>query len=460
MAFVELLGTGSRDKIDGCAASVSNGQKPAPEGDVNGTNGTARPPPTRRLLEHSWPISDNLKHKNSENLFDWIGDRVADVVRKGCEAFSLPRDTSLPMGVTFSFPMEQSSLSEATLMEMGKGFAITSNLDLRGHLLQGYEKHRTPDLPPIDVAAIANDAVSTLVSFMFQFRAKPHQKAAMGLIVGTGTNATIPMKLSSLHQSKWPKAISVLENQHLEDVKIAVNTEWSINSTAPPLKRAGLISRWDAELSAATELPDFQPLEYMTAGRYLGELARLIFVDYLTTVRGLSPASFPSGLTDKFGLSTTFISFFYPGSGKGELLTQLEAQFPSKIEGSSFQWTDELADVLFQISRAIEVRAAGIIAAAVVGLLACAEEIPPHQPLQNGASTNGASKRELVVGYTGGCIQFFQNYLVDCQNFLDSITELEFDGQSPIRVVLSPCHDGGITGAGVLVPAALASHKA
>ncbi len=103
-------------------------------------------------------------------------------------------------------------------------------------------------------------------------------------------------------------------------------------------------------------------------------------------------------------------------------------------------------------------RAAGIIAASVVGLLGCAEEI--HQSESDGARTNGGVKRELVVGFTGGCIQFFQNYLADCQRFLDSILELEFDGASPVRVVLSPCHDGGITGAGILVPAALASHKA
>ncbi len=214
---------------------------------------------TQRLLEHSWPIQDSLKNQNSESLFDWIGDRVAQVVRKGCDAFSLPPSEPIPMGVTFSFPTRQSSLSEATITEMGKGFAITSNLDLGGNLLRGYEKHRRPDLPSIQIAAISNDAVSTLVSFIYQFKAKPHQKAAMGLIVGTGSNATIPLKLSSLHESKRPKAISVIQNQHMDDVKIAVNTEWSINGSMPPLKDAGLISRWDTELSEATEVLTSSP---------------------------------------------------------------------------------------------------------------------------------------------------------------------------------------------------------
>ncbi|KAH8900048.1 actin-like ATPase domain-containing protein [Thozetella sp. PMI_491] len=409
----------------------------------------------RRLLEQKWPIQEHLKHENSVKLFDWIGERVARVVRAGLEAFVLPRDVALPMGITFSFPMSQRSLSEANLMAMGKGFAITSNLDLGGHLLQGYEQHRAPDMPPIRIAAISNDAVSTLVSFIYQFPERPHRKAAMGLIVGTGSNATIPLRLRSLHPSKRPHAISVIEGQDDEDdIKIAVNTEWSIKGSMPPLKKAGLISRWDEELSAATELPGFQPLEYMTAGRYLGELARLVFVDYITNERGVQLEKVPEGLRQKFKLSTTFISFFYPGSAKGPPLAQLNEEFPTS---GDFVWAEEHADALYHIAHAIEVRAAGIVAAAVVGLLVCAEELSLPEAA---GSANGVGKRELAVGYTGGCIQFFQNYLEDCQGFLDGILSLEFDGHAPVRVVLSPCHDGGIMGAGILVPAALASHKA
>ncbi|KAK3688074.1 hypothetical protein B0T22DRAFT_378968 [Podospora appendiculata] len=393
-------------------------------------------------------------------LFAWIGDQVAHVVRKACDTFGLCHHDELPMGVTFSFPMKQSSLSEATLMAMGKGFAITSNLDLGGHLLKGYEGHRTVDMPPIRIAAISNDAVSTLVSFVYQYPAQGHQKAAMGVIVGTGCNATIPLKLSSLHASKRPVSISVLPNQDIADVKIAVNTEWSINGSAPPLRKFGLISRWDEQLDKAGEAPGFQPLEYMTAGRYLGELARLIFVDYMTTVLGLASTALPGKLHQRFGLTTTFISHFYPGSPRGDLLEQLEKEFPLEGNAVLTQWTEPQAHALYRIAHAIEVRAAGIVAASTVGLLSCAEEIPPAG---GAARTNGDGLvvvKELAVGYTGGCIQYFQSYLADTQRFIDDILELEFAGQTPpVRVTLSPCHDGGITGAGILVPAALGAEK-
>lgn len=412
-----------------------------------------------RLLEQSWPIQDHLKNENSERLFGWVGEHIAEVVRQGCETFGLSPEEELPMGVTFSFPMKQTSLSEASLMAMGKGFAITSDLDLGGHLFRGYEQHRTADLPPIKITAITNDSVATLVSFVYQYPAAPNQKAVMGLIVGTGCNATIPLKLSTLHQKKCPDLISVQQDQDMEDVGIAVNTEWSINGSAPPLRTLGLISRWDEKLDKAGEYPGFQPLEYMTSGRYLGELARLIFVDFLTTVHGVSPDDLPQRLHQRFGLPTTFLSHFYPDSHKGDPLEQLQKEF----DDTAFTWTSTHADALYQIAKAIQARAAGIVAAATIGLLRCAGEIPDPSVTAEGDVFDGGNNviDELVVGYTGGCIQHFQDYLKDTQAFLDFITQEEFAVQrKQIRVVLEPCHDGGITGAGILVPAALASTQA
>lgn len=414
----------------------------------------------KRVLEQCWPIQERLKNENSDELFSWIGERIAQVIQEGCKAFDLAPDQELPMGVTFSFPMEQSSLSKARLMAMGKGFAITSDLDLGGHLIKGYERHRGTSNPRVRVAAISNDAVATLVSFMFQLGTRPHQKAAMALIVGTGTNATIPLRLSSLHPSKRPQSIGVLPGQGDHNVKVTVNTEWSINGSAPPIRKLNLITAWDEILDAAGEAPGFQPFEYMTAGRYLGELARIVLVDYMTSEpsRASHNQVPPRGLLTQFGLSTTFISHFYPGSPRGPMLDQLKAEFPVGDAPDSFQWTQGEADALYHIARAIQVRAAGIVAAATVGLLSCAGELPSAS--DHGTTPSGEPvATELAVGYTGGCIQHFQNYLVDCQRFIDKIIDLEFGGKSSVSVRLYPCHDGGITGAGILVPAALASQN-
>jgi hexokinase len=417
-----------------------------------------------RHLEKSWPIDDQLKNENAESLFGWIGRCIAEVVKNGTEEFGLPRDTPIPLGVAFSFPMEQRSLSEASLMSMGKGFAISSKLDLGSRLLAGYSQANVEGLPPIQVAAIANDSVSTLVSFIYKYE-DVQQRASMGLILGTGCNATIPLKLSQLHPSKRPANVNVLPGESVENVKIAVNTEWSINGTAPPLHSLGWINQWDEILDSQNEIPGFQPLEYMTAGRYLGELGRLVLVDYMTTIAGIPKESLPKALLRKQSITTTFLSHFKPLDPKA-LKSQLEGDFPSSTSATSFTWTEELAGVLYHIAKAIEVRAAGIVAAAIVALLEVGGEIPAGATSSSsGEAVTGTGERisrELGVGYTGGCIVHFQDYLADCQGFIDELMEQRTarSGTSAIRVVLNACHDGGVTGAGILVAAALASEKA
>lgn len=351
--------------------------------------------------------------------------------------------------------MIQHSLSQAVLMTLGKGFTITDNLELDNLLFRGYEQHRGT-LPPIKIAAIANDSVATLVSFIYQFRAAPYQKAAMGLICGTGANATIPLPLSMLHPDKRPEKVNVMPGQAGKEVKIAVNTEWSINGSAPPLVRLGLITRWDQELDRHGDKPGFQPLEYMTSGRYLGELGRIMFVDYLTNVLGYVATTIHPKLQRKFGLDTTFLGHFKP-AGPGTLLEQLNAEFPpwKHEENEKGIFTEDAAEALYHIAIAIQTRAARITAAATIGLLRCASEMPdPAQQVKWDGPT------EIVVGYTGGCIAGFQNYLVDCQGALDTVVAMEYGKNSKMRVVLSPCHDGGITGAGILVPASLKSEQA
>lgn len=86
---------------------------------------------------------------------------------------------------------------------MGKGFAIEKGIDLGMSLQNGYRKSKTPDLPDVEVVAITNDSVATLVSFIYSFDTDAKRRASMGIILGTGSNATVPLKLSRLHKSKW-----------------------------------------------------------------------------------------------------------------------------------------------------------------------------------------------------------------------------------------------------------------
>ncbi|KAE8344459.1 hypothetical protein BDV24DRAFT_17486 [Aspergillus arachidicola] len=504
VAFIELLGDAANSDIGSTDAS-----------EQSTTIRKAQRQRVRRTLERAWPIQEHLKMDNAEDLFSWIGDRIAEVV-----AESLTSDATkgkvpeeLEMGITFSFPIMQESLSEATLMPMGKGFAITSDLNLRNILLSGYERHtRRPDdedepsskrrklfaLPKLKIAAITNDAVATLASLAYAVKSLPNSRVAMGIIVGTGCNATIPMKLSSLHETK----ANHVKSKDSEAVETVINTEWTLAGSAPPLKELDIITKWDIELDRACARPGFQPFEYLTGGRYIGELIRLILFDYLTNVRGLSSKELPANLVQEYALTTTYISDNVARARSDlELADVLNHSLPSP-ESSEWHWDAVCAGAFRKIARTVQKRAAGLIAAAVVGLLACANEIelkvestenspqpsgaasPEHNggadvsavtnvlsPSTLNVSTNAqrgngpivpvlsptptpadwqSGPEELVVAYTGGIIQHYPNFKNMCQQFIDRLIMRTGPQKSGKSVFLREVSDGGVIGAGVL----------
>ncbi|KAJ5811649.1 hypothetical protein N7474_007950 [Penicillium riverlandense] len=487
VAFIELLGEAAESEVRSTDASERS----------RDTIRKAQRQRVKRTLERAWPIQEHLKMDKAEDLFAWIGDCIAEVVAESLSSDATKKDIpeELDLGITFSFPILQESLAEATLMPMGKGFAITSNLNLHKILLNGYEKHtRRPDdedepskkrrklfaLPKLKIAAITNDTVATLASLAYAVKSLPNSRVAMGIIVGTGCNATIPMKLDALHEDK-AKSVNAMKPDAVETI---VNTEWTISGAAPPLKELGVTTKWDTELDQACTRPGFQPFEYMTGGRYIGELIRLILFDYLTTIAGLSKRILPANLVQEYALTTTYIS-------------------DTVARARDWRWDALAAGAFRKIARTVQRRSAGLIAAAVVGLLACAREIELKEdsnvntplnaasPLSNGdphtrdhtpapvaaaaslAASSPSTARnnvhghvvpvleptpaewqsgpeELVVAYTGGIIQHYPHFKEMCQQYIDRLIMRTGPQQGGKSVFLREASDGGVIGAGVL----------
>ncbi|KAL1957410.1 hypothetical protein VTO42DRAFT_6090 [Malbranchea cinnamomea] len=500
VAFIDLLGE---------AADEDEGTN-TPEGSKESLLRT-RKHRVRRTLEKSWPIGEHLKMDKAEDLFLWIGDCMAEVVASSLSA-DLANGADIPeeleMGITFSFPMMQDSLAEATLMPMGKGFAITSDLNLGNILLAGYERHtRRPynlgepsakrrklfALPKLKIAAITNDTVATLASLAYLVKSLPNSRVAMGIIVGTGCNATIPMKLKDLHESKAARVAA----RHPDATETIINTEWTINGAAPPLHELNITTKWDKELDEACARPGFQPFEYMTGGRYIGELVRIVFYDYLTTVLGLPKKALPANLVQGYALSTTYLSNVVAQTPSDpDLVAKLKETLPPP-ESSSWNWDVHSARAFRKTARAVQTRSASLIAAAVVGLLACTGEIklrsdgatnprrcsniivpafngtdiyrPTTIPSDSG-SPNGngnfadsgtagtqtppaswqSGPEELVVAYTGGIIQKYPHFKETCQRYIDRLIIWNGPQESGKSVFLREASDGGIIGAGVL----------
>jgi hexokinase len=438
----------------------------------------------KRSLDKSWPIGDHLKMDQPEDLFRWIGDCMAEVVRGAVNSNLIAADQEILLGVTFSFPMayvrirdtwyctddphRQTELSEATLLPMGKGFAITTNLNLGQMLLAGYGHHcAAPDteaqqnnpgqpssssssdsspisshapLPRIRVAAITNDTVATFVSLAYAVKAAPHSRTAMGLIVGTGTNATVPMKPENLHREKQ------IQLQHHDSIdKVVINTEWTIRGTDRPLEDLGIKTKWDRILDQNSDAPGFQPFEYMTSGRYLGEIVRLAFVDVISSED--STAELPAVLHTKNAIPTRFLSEVVARADEVTLLSQLTERCPSREADHVNFWNPSRVQLLRDLARAVQQRSSALIAAACIGLLDCVGDITLTKESINGL--HNAAYEELVIAYTGGTISHYPHWLADCQAWIDNLVAAS--ASAPMKMVkLKEALDGGIVGAGVL----------
>lgn len=377
----------------------------------------------------------------------------------------------------------QNSLEEATLMPTGKGFNIGTDLDLRKSLLEGYERHtrRTDDmeqsakrrrryvLPRLKIIALTNDTVATLLSLAYSIKSLPNSRVAMGIVVGTGCNATIPMRMSDLHPSKARQILSYDANA----AQALVSTEWTLHGAASPLHDYGIITEWDRKLDARSARPGFQPLEYMTGGRYIGELIRIICHDYFTKTLHVPEEALPRRLVEEYGLTTAFITDIVSAPCSDEILAANFGRDLPPPASSEWSWSPKAAGVLRTVAHAVLTRSAALIAAATVGLLACNHEVSLKEPRSSSSSPPAtgdvrddtfASTRdwqggpeELVVAYIGGIIQHYPNFKENCQRYIDRLVIMGGPQEGGKSILLREANDGVIIGAGVL--AGMVAHK-
>jgi hexokinase len=273
-------------------------------------------------------------------------------------------------------------------------------------------------------------------------------------------------------------------------VETVVNTEITIAGACEPLKP--YTTKWDRQLDGACARPGFQPLEYMTGGRYIGELVRLIFFDYMTQTHSppVASSSLPAQVVHSYSFTTTFVSSVIARARTdAELAGELKRCVPPP-ESSNWAWSPHTAGALRKIAYHVQVRSAGLVAASIIGLLATVGEItltnppgstpdivmneahdsssPPRggsQSLSSAPSTGrtrdglspapgvvswNSGPEELVIAYTGGIIQHYPNFKEQCQRFIDRLVMRAGPQEGGKSVFLREARDGGIIGAGVL----------
>ncbi|KAG1684922.1 Hexokinase type 2 [Nymphon striatum] len=146
----------------------------------------------------------------------------------------------------------------------------------------------------IDVVAILNDTVGTLMSVAY-FK----EDCAVGMIVGTGTNACYLENIENVELFNTERLKSQNEKQ------VIINTEWGAfgnNGVFDFLK-----TKYDCEIDTNSINPGCQIYEKMIGGMYLGEIVRIVLVD-LSKKKLIFKGVIPEKLLSKDGFLTKYIS--------------------------------------------------------------------------------------------------------------------------------------------------------
>ncbi|KAL7910471.1 hypothetical protein GGI35DRAFT_367868 [Trichoderma velutinum] len=452
-------------------------------GDHDSMNENAKGAPNRSRLhksfEKSWYIDEDLKKEHPQKIFNWIGSCVVDVISNKKSFPDGYNEEFLPVGITFSFPMIQESINEAKIMALSKGFTLATDMDL-GHLLvQGYETHRVnrdqqeTKLPSLKIAAIVNDAVATFITANYNTQSTCGRTVPMSFICATGTNATVTLPLSSFGSFKLPRHMDLKELSS-NSTEFIINTEWEMKGASGPLQ--SYITKWDLLLDKDLPIPGQQPYDYMTAGRYLGELARLMAVDFFTSQWHMSEFDLPLRLRQRNSLTTAFIGTLGETTRsesrdeKDPIAVMCETELPSTPSGK-WRWDYESANVLREIAIRVRKRATMLTGSAIIAMLLCIkalkcdrlldpELLSKHSaaPLEQAQLPDVAALAEeepLLVGYTGGCIMHFPKYLDEVQGWVNQLTYNINSSSQTIQFI--PVVDGGILGAGILACTALST---
>ncbi|KAI5294707.1 hypothetical protein KEM55_006486, partial [Ascosphaera atra] len=287
---------------------------------------------------------------------------------------------------------------------MGKGFHCsdgTIGLDL-GDILMEACRSRSLN---IKMEAIVNDSTATLLS-----RAYSDPSTRMSLILGTGTNAAIHFPTHAIGSKKFGKRDP---EWFARAKRVIVNTELSMYGGNGVLAR----SRWDETLNREHIKPDFQPLEYMCTGNYLGEIVRLVAVEAVKTA-GLFGGILPRSMESAYSFDSAIVSFIEADDTPG--LTASSA-FLQKLH--TFSEAPSAKDMMFlkTVCKSVSKRAAAYIATAVYSLQSVcnAHETSPREGTD--ARQPGVDLSSVSIACDGAVILKYPGFRQQCQAYLDQL---------------------------------------
>ncbi|KAJ4422230.1 N-acetylglucosamine kinase 1 [Gnomoniopsis sp. IMI 355080] len=375
----------------------------------------------------SFKIDRKVKNLVGMSFFDWMAQKIMATVSSALGSEN-SRDNPLLMGLAWSFPIEQISHKGGRLQGMGKGFMASDGL--LGHDLGDIIKSacRSRGIH-IELAAIVNDSTAALLS-----EAYLNSSTRFGLILGTGVNIAVHLPVPTIGRDKFgDRPASWFEKAS----HVIVNTELGMFG-----KDILPVTRWDVALNASHLRPDFQPLEHLVSGCYLGEVCRLVLLEAINTT-GLFKSVVPPSLLLPYSLDTETLSIIEADTSTllEPSLTLFKSRHPSPVEPTT-------ADMAFirKLASYISRRSSAIVAASLFALWAFKNEAESQH-----TSANALKELNMdghVVAFNGSVIEQYPQYLQNCQGYLDALLSSSAQGK-PGTISLVGAKESSLLGAAV-----------
>ncbi|KAN0076625.1 hypothetical protein V8E54_006767 [Elaphomyces granulatus] len=402
----------------------------------------------------SSPIDNTVKLLEGAAFFDWIAENIDTMLIQVGEKYG--RDTvPLAIGLSWSFPIDQTSISSGRVIRMGKGFLCsngTAGQELGDLIIQSCRKRKLN----VCMAAIVNDGSATLLS-----RAYLDPNTRLSLILGTGTNVAVHFPVHAIAVGKF----GTRPQDWFDHAKhVIVNSELSMFG-------GGVLprTRWDEVINRTQLRPDYQPLEYMVTGRYLGEITRLIIVEAVETA-GLFDGELPHSMREPYSFDTATVAFLEadgsPSMAASAALLQKQHLFHTSPSVGDLRF---LRQICGDVSR----RAAGYLATAIHSMWCLRSEVEFSSSKATAAPPVSTGKRSmqdvivteieepsrsLSIACDGSVINKYPGFKDQCQAYLDLLAQQTATSEALktqfITLELAP--DSAIFGAAVAVAVAVA----
>ncbi|KIJ56588.1 hypothetical protein M422DRAFT_22742 [Sphaerobolus stellatus SS14] len=369
---------------------------------------------TFSLRQKMYRVSDALKTGDASTLFDYIAECV-DAFLTVDGDYELG-DAELKLGLTFSFPVEQTALNRGKILTWTKGFNARNSVghDVVQLLQDAFDRKHLH----VRCVALVNDTVGALLS-----RAYTSGGCHLGAIFGTGTNGAYVERVDMINKLGNSEAVS-------RGGYMVVNTEWGAFDNA---RNVLPFTSFDTKVDRQSINPRFQAFEKFISGMYLGEITRNVLLSLVDSY----PSQLFEGystpqLNSQWGFDTAVMSEVENTKTSGEIRNSLVKHFGFKPEVIS----DEDTKTVRRVCALVANRAAKLSGVAVAAVL-----------VQTGYAKIGGGFSEgndpIRIGVDGSLIQHYPGFEIHIRESLRQIVGPEVEK----RVEIGLAKDGSGVGA-------------